>query len=166
MAKKTAEELGTYELRYGPMPNLYSAFNPFADRAPTEVGDEPSKTRQEFLDECDINGIMARYEKAGGQFPFAERAPMYLDLTVMPSDLMSAMDTMLKADEAFMTLPAHVRKEFDNDTMRFVEFASDAKNLARMKEWGLAAPEKPVQEPIEVRVVPAPELVPGDQPKA
>lgn len=119
--------------------------------------DGQSMTRQEFASECDINGIMARYEKVGGHLGMPNREPIYLDLTSQPADLMDAMETMRAAEYAFMTLPAEVRKEFDNDAMRFVEYASDGANIDRLRQWGLAEPapaEPPVQK-VEI-VNPAP----------
>ena len=113
---------------------------------------EPSLTRQEFAEECDINTIMARYE-ASGVISHVNRAqPFYLDTTDYP-DLQGAMDQFREASLAFNALPAAVRREFDNDPQRFVDFASDSANLPRMREWGLGAPEKAPDEPLSVRVV-------------
>lgn len=121
----------------------------------------PSLTRQEFAEECDINVIMSRYEN-GSLAPFnAPREPMYLDLTVMPRDLMSALDVMTQAENAFMSLPALVRREFENDPVQFVAFASDPDNLSQMQTWGLAPPA-PV-EPGPIRVIVDPPIVPAPQ---
>lgn len=105
--------------------------------------DEPSLTRQEFAEECDINVIMKQYEKTGVISHVASREPLYLDLTDMP-DFRSAMDMMASAEKAFMSLPANVRRDFDNDARNFVDFAQDRANLDKMREYGLAPPaEKP-----------------------
>nr|AVQ10275.1 minor capsid protein [Gokushovirinae environmental samples] len=122
-----------------------------------EVNDEPSMTRQEMSDDCDINVIMKRYERTG-MLPFnATQPPAYLDLTMTPPDLMTAMNLMNNAESAFMSLPANVRKEFDNDPMRFVEFASDAQNIERMREFGLAPPAPVEPAPIRVELANPPE---------
>lgn len=124
------------------LPVLESAATRFRRDVPQHPGDEPGMTRQEFAAECDINSIMARYEKTG-MLPVNQMSqPQYLDLTMTPDTLMDAMNLMIDAENAFMTLPAMVRKEFDNDPMRFVEFASDPNNVKRLREWGLAEPEK------------------------
>lgn len=118
-------------------------------------------TRQEFADECDINNILATYEKTGVLSHVARGEPQYLDVSNVP-DLAGAMAYMFDAEAAFMSLPAIVRREFDNDPLRFVEFAVDPANVERMREWGLAAPAKPVE--------PAPgapaEVAPGGEPGA
>lgn len=113
-------------------------------------------TRQEFRDECDINVLLARYEKTGVLNHFSSRVPQYLDVSEVP-DLATSLEYMEQARAAFMTLPAVVRREFDNDPVRFVDFAADAANLSQMRQWGLAAPEKPAH---------APEPLEGATPKA
>lgn len=123
----------------------------------------PSLTRQEFADDCDINLIMQRFER--GEVPgFTPRVPMYLDLTVMPATLQETLNLMNDAEASFMSLPALVRREFDNDAVKFVEFASDPENLSQMRTWGLAPPVQEPPPPQRVEVVnPAPP--PGDAPK-
>lgn len=108
------------------------------ERVHPELGDF-SMTRQEFAAECDINTLMAKYERVGGAFPAPDAVPRYLDLSGTP-DFQTAMNLMIEADRAFMTLPAKVRREFDNDPAEFVRFAEDSANLDRMREWGLAPP--------------------------
>lgn len=116
----------------------------------------PSMTRQEFAEECDLNQIMKRYEKTGMLPVNAQSEPRYIDFTQSPADLQEAMRVMIEAEAAFMSLPASVRKEFDNDAMRFVEFAEDGDNLGKLREWGLAPPEKAPEPPMRVEVVNAP----------
>lgn len=104
---------------------------------------DPSLARQEFAEESDINSIMKKYERTG-IMPMSDRQPFYGDFTDLPS-YMDAQNIIIAADEAFSSLPANVRREFDNDPAKFVEFASDKKNLDKMREWGLAEPLEPVQ---------------------
>lgn len=113
----------------------------------------PSLTRQEFADECDINTIMARYETTG-ILPSHQRAgdPQYLDLSDVP-DLRTSIDLMRDAESAFMRLPATIRREFDNDPVRFVEFAQNPQNLEKMREWGLAPPLPQKPDPTEVVIL-------------
>lgn len=99
-------------------------------------------TRQEFRDECDINVLMATYERTGIMNWFNPGSPQYLDVSDVP-DLMQANAVMERASAAFMQLNAKIRREFDNDPVKFVEFAQDPANLSRMREWGLAPPAEP-----------------------
>lgn len=117
----------------------------------------PSLTRQEFAEECDVNTIMERYEHTG-VLPAGGEA-FYYDFTSLPTSMMESMDVMRNATEAFMTLPAKVRREFENDAASFVDFASDPENLPQMRTWGLA-PEAPVEPPKAAPAVPMTDLVP------
>lgn len=116
-----------------------------------------SLTRQEFAEECDINALMARYEKTGVISHVARGEPQYLDLSDVP-DLATAMSVVHAAEAAFMSLPAGVRATFDNDPMRFIDFAENPDNLEQMRAWGLAKPAEPPPEPLAVRVVGDPPL--------
>lgn len=108
---------------------------------------DPSMTRQEFADDADINTIMRRYESTG-TVPGTERVPFYGDFTDMP-DFMQAQAIVIDATDAFMSLPARVRREFDNNPAEFVKFASDPDNVEQMRIWGLAEPAKPVEKPLD-----------------
>lgn len=118
----------------------------------------PSLTRQEFAEECDINTLMDRYEKSGVISHVNRAQPKYFDMTVMP-DLREALDMMRDASIAFSSLPAKVRREFDNDPQQFVDYAQNPENIDRMREWGLAPPPPVEAPPMKVSIV-------GDLPQA
>lgn len=122
----------------------------------------PSLTRQEFADDCDINKLMSQYEKTGLLPSNLNPAqPRYLDVSEVP-DLRTALDYLQNSTAAFMALPAVVRKEFDNDALKFVDFATNSDNIEKMREWGLAPPAPTPPAPQEVKVVAMP--VPQDDP--
>lgn len=104
-------------------------------------------TRQEFKDECDINVLMATYERNGVMPPLNRGTPQFLDVSDVP-DLPRAIAVIDAASAAFMTLPAKVRREFDQDAVKFMEFAMKPENIGQLREWGLAAPEKVAGAPI------------------
>lgn len=118
------------------------------------------KTRQEFADECDINVLLATYETSGVLNHYNAAQPAYLDVTDVP-DLQTSLEIVEKARIAFMTLPARARAEFDNDPVKFMQFAQDEANRPRMEEWGLLKPKDPEPAPVRVEVTnqpgPAPE---------
>lgn len=113
-------------------------------------------TMQEFADECDINVLMQRYETTGVLNHYAKSAPQYIDLSDVP-DLHTALAMLDVAQTAFMKLPAHVRREFDNDPAKFVDFAQDEKNADKMREWGLAKPLPEAPTPVKVEIINPPE---------
>lgn len=127
----------------------------YPDAVDTALYCDPAEgvTRQEFADDADVNVLMARFERTG-QLPsnVGNNAPAYLDVSEVP-DLMTALSIVEDAKRAFMTLPARTRAEFENDPMAFVQFAQDPANLGRMREWGLAEPEKVPEPPMRVEVV-------------
>lgn len=137
---------------YDGVPELSEATNDFfkANRsAAFTISDwGPSLTRQEFADECDINSLMERYETpqallaARGVPPEAN----YADLTVLPENYQEALNQLNAAQASFMTLPAKVRREFDNDPALFVEFASNPDNLDQLRDWGLAKRPDPIPD--------------------
>lgn len=135
----------------------------FAAHEPVDVFfDEPSRTRQEFADECDINVLMSKFEATGVVSHVNQRQPMYLDLSDGVLPLQEALDTVRAATESFMSLPARARAEFDNDPVKFVEYAQNPENIDQMVKWGLAVP-KPVPGPVKVEVTnPAPAPAPAD----
>lgn len=116
-------------------------------------GDEPSRTRQEFAEECDINVLMSKFERTGVINHFSPITPQYLDLGDGVPDLQSALNVVKAAETAFMSLPATVRREFDNDAVKFVAFAEDKANLDKLREWGLAPPAPVEPPPQRVEVV-------------
>ena len=131
------------------VPPKYGAFVPHADVSISVFS--KSRTRQEFADECDINKIMERYDSAAIPSHIQPREPLYLDLTDVP-DFQTALDRLRDADRSFMSLPAKVRKEFDNDPATFMEFAVNPANLDQLREWGLAKPLEAPAEPMSVRI--------------
>lgn len=133
-------------------PQAFNDFHKFNGSQTLVYNSEPSLTRQEFAEECDINALMKRYEGhvVGGPGNLSPKEPIYADWTDLPQDLMGYLGFMQEAEAQFMRLPAVVRKEFDNSAMEFVAFATDPGNLEQMRTWGLAAPAKPQDEPAVV----------------
>lgn len=116
------------------------------------------RTKQEFKDECDLNVLMKRYERTGALPSARVGQPQYVDCTVF-TDFQTAMEIVRGAESSFNALPSRVRREFDNDPRKFVEFATNPENADRMIELGLLDGREPVPEPLEVKVVnpPAPQ---------
>ena len=119
---------------------FYTKFNP-----PPQVGlefTEPSMTEQHFKDECDINNIVAQYQ-ATGVLPSGNREPLFGDFADFPQDLQSSQRYFDEAQEPFMQLDARLRKEFDNDPVKLLQFIADDNNRERAIELGLI--ERPAQ---------------------
>lgn len=111
---------------------------------------DEGRTKQEFLEECDINTIIKRFG-LGYEPPVNQAVPLQGDFSDAP-DFRTALDLVREADEAFMTMSADVRKRFNHDPVEFVSFVSDEKNYEECVKLGLAV-GKPVELPEKVMKV-------------
>lgn len=103
-----------------------------------------SMTHQSFKDECDVNNIMAKFEQTALLEHVNTHQGRYGDFTNTPQSFQEAMEQTIAARDMFMTLPAKVRKEFDNDPGQFVEFVEGA-DEDQLRERGLLPGEDPSQ---------------------
>lgn len=140
----------------------FLSFNPDNPRS-------QSRTRQSFKDECDVNKIMAKFEKTALVDHVNERQGQYGDFTNLPSSFHEAIEQVRAANAMFLTLPSKVRKKFGNDPGVFLEFVSDPDNAEGMRELGLIppSPAKPKVEPEGETQTPqaAEDTTQGAQPK-
>lgn len=150
----------------GEVDEMESSAVVFIDRSNPAIyldcSDLPSLTRQEFAADCDINTLMAQYEKTGVINHFNAGTPQYLDISNIP-DLQESFNIVQEATIAFQNLPAVVRREFDNNPIAFATYAADPENIAKMREWGLAPPEPTIPAPQRVEIVNPSAIVPDDK---
>lgn len=86
--------------------------------------------------DCDINNIMARYERDGLIPHVNQYEGQYGDFTGVV-DYQSALHIVQDAEACFMSLPAQVRKKFDNDPGAFLDFVTNPDNRDEMVSMGL-----------------------------
>jgi len=132
---------------------IKSRFN-LPDRR-THVNEEPSKTIQAAADECNINKMVARYNRTGSYHGIANQPtvrPQFGDFVDVPT-FESAHQIILEATEHFATLPSDVRDRFGNNPAKMLEFLALDTNYDEAVKLGLcdAKPEPPA--PIVVEVV-------------
>lgn len=138
------------------------AYNYDHDAASVATGlicPEPTRTKQEFRDETDINTLLRRFSVTG-ELPTGVRMPTYGDFDIV-MDFQSAANAIAQANEAFEQMPAEVRRRFDNDPERFVAFCSDRDNLAEARKLGLVPPEELPPKPAPAGGPPEPETPPN-----
>lgn len=116
---------------------------------------KPSRTKQSFEEESNINNIVARYKKIGGN-PDDLLTPAFSPLTSAQfadvsaaSDYHTALNTVYAAQEQFESLPATVRERFKNDPGNFASFMADEKNLDEAIKLGLV--QDPDTAPLQRR---------------
>lgn len=124
-------------------------------RSQLVIPDDPKerRTKSEFLKDCDINLIMAKYKKTG-ILPSSARsaAARYGDFSQVPT-FAEMQDKINAAQEVFAALPAKVRKQFDNDPSQFLQAAETAEGRELMKQLGLGrsvdteSPKQPEEVP-------------------
>ena len=118
---------------------------------------QPSKAVQSSRDECDINVIMARYRHTGMIDHVETYRGDYGDFTAV-QDFETSMNQIKAAEAMFMSLPADVRKAFDNEPSKFIEAVATADDET-LQEMGLMpAADRPAP------VVADPEPEPSDTP--
>ena len=123
-----------------------SAYNYDRDEASRESGwetDKPSRTQQNFGEECDINTIVRRFG-LGYKLPESFRTPTYGDFTGI-DNYQDALHAVMAAGDEFMKVPAEVRYRFNNDPAEFVAFCSDERNRAEMDKLGLLSTKPSAQ---------------------
>lgn len=98
---------------------------------------EERMTKSEFKDDCDINKIIARYQRTG-QLPDNAKAAAarYGDFSEVPP-YQEMLDRIRAADELFAALPAKVRKEFDNDAGNFIRATQTVEGMKILHDLGL-----------------------------
>lgn len=117
-----------------------------------------SRTKQSFKDQCDINIIMARYNKTGDLTHISQAIPQYGDFSNVP-DLHGAMNQVRDAQAEFLLFPAKIRDRFGNDPDQLIQFMSNPDNLKEAVELGLVqvqpgekeaslSPPAPVTDPV------------------
>lgn len=97
-----------------------------------------SLTHQAMAPECDINGIMKRYERTGILEHRNNFEGQYGHFIDGPADYHEAMNAVIEADEMFQTLPSGIRRRFHNDAGAFLDYANDPDNAEDMIRMGLA----------------------------
>lgn len=107
---------------------------------------KPSKTKQCFKEECDINNILKKYMATGSlEHQVNVASGSYLDVSTV-QEYQDSLDLVLSAGRLFSSLPSKVRARFDNDPSSFLEFASNPQNATEMADMGLIA-RKPIDVP-------------------
>lgn len=97
-------------------------------------------TKQSDAKDCDLNAIFKRFERTGQLPDLIAREGRYGDFSSVP-DYQEAVDIVRLAEEQFAALDVSIRNRFANEPAKFLEFASDPKNINEMEKMGLLKPE-------------------------
>ncbi len=92
----------------------------------------PSRTKQAFKHDCDINRLLARAQKSGSLDHLTKYEGMYGDFEQF--DFLAAQLQIRKAGEIFEALPSELRREFQQSPRLFFEFVNNPLNKDRLKD--------------------------------
>lgn len=97
----------------------------------------PSRTQQQFKDECNVNNILRNYVSTGILSHVSDQVPQFGDFSQLPSDYGEALALIERSREEFMTLPSEVRERFDSNPLNLVKFLQDENNREEAEKLGL-----------------------------
>lgn len=97
----------------------------------------PQLTDQSDLKSSDINNIVNQFLRTGVLPNTREQRANYLDTTQQPTSLAEVYDIARRANDAFLDLPAEVRKMMDNDPANLEQFVQDEQNKDLLLKHGL-----------------------------
>lgn len=130
------------------MRTMYNYDRKAASDETATICPEPTRTQQQFKDEVDINVMMEKFGITG-EWPQNVRPVMNDEYTEV-FDFQSAMNTIRRAQEAFMELPAEQRAVWDNDPGKFATYLEDPDNHEKARKMGLLI-VRPKEEVPEIK---------------
>lgn len=118
----------------------------------------PSKTKQSEAAACDINNIMARYQRTGAIDHVNKWGPHYGDVPAL--DFQEAMNIIKLGEAMYADLPSSVRDKFQTPE-EFLAFVQNPDNAAALEALGLVERAAPVAIP-NPEPISAQEASPGE----
>lgn len=112
-----------------------------------EFPEGEGRTKQSMKRECDINVIMAKYQRTGVIEHRNDLGGNYGDATGI--ELQEAMNLVIQAQETFNGLPSSIRKRFGNSPTEFMDFIHNPENEAEARKLGLLNPLPPAEPAAE-----------------
>lgn len=109
---------------------------------------DPTRTKQSFKDECDINLMIARWRRSGEISHLGGARGHYGDFSDA-TDYQDAVNAVQDAQASFMELSSEIRSRMNNDPAQLMLFLSDPNNIDEAEELGLVEkrPQPPTPTP-------------------
>lgn len=118
------------------------------------VCDDETLTQQNFKDDADLNVMIRKY----GVLPVQEVNWNEFDASVIPLDYHQLQNKLIEADQAFMSLPAELRNEVNNDPAQLLALISqreaEAKAQAKAAEKAAKNEASTQAEPVDADKAP------------
>lgn len=106
---------------------------------------DPSKTHQHFRDGTQVDSILKQYATRGidannvglfqqnvARMPYGEQSPLTFDYQ-------GQLNSIVKVNQYFDSLPARLRDKFRHDPSQMLRFMADPKNKEECQKMGLFA---------------------------
>ena len=127
--------------------------NQIRNRVVIDTSGDEIRVEQAHKDEVEINNIVKRH----GLELISQVASLqnwtYDDVT--GNDFQESMNALIKAKETFSMIPSEIRKQFDNDPAKFMDFVHNPENSQALQDMGLANKPEVIQ-PVQVEVINTP----------
>jgi len=104
---------------------------------------EETKTEQNHKSEVDINNIVAKHGTE--LISKVAKLQQFTYDDVIGNDFQESMNAILKAKESFSQVPSEIRKHFENDPAKFMDYIHDPENKDQLVSWGLMKKEQVIQ---------------------
>lgn len=100
---------------------------------------EETLTKQSFLEECDYNNILAKWQNSGLITHLNAATPIYADVSDV-SDYQQSLELIRSAQASFDALSSSIRDRFNNDPAALLRFIQDPNNYPEALRMGLVSP--------------------------
>lgn len=135
-SEQRAEEGLIYDLVESHYPIIYHRTSCTRQPSPAFDFSEGDRTTQENKDECDINQIMARWQRNQPPTHIKTSSPQYGDFSSV-GEYQDAILRVQAVSAHFATLPARVRDACGNDPARYLEVVGDPNQAELVESWNL-----------------------------
>jgi len=103
---------------------------------PYKEGEEPL-VKQSMKAECDINNILAKFQKTGSLTHAKDYGGQYGEVESVTFH--DAMNIVKDTQNMFDALPSTLRNKFNHSPGQFLDFVQNPENLPEMHEMGLTS---------------------------
>lgn len=111
---------------------------------------KPTRTKQSFKDEVNVNYIIEKFHSTG-LLSWVNTTQHKFEDVSSAQDYQMSVNMILEANDMFDELPANIRKRFDNEPFKLLQFLEDGNNLEEAVALGLINeqinPEVPTAPP-------------------
>ena len=108
----------------------------------------PSRTQQQFKQECEIDEILKRHNLGiYGMQSASVKEPLFIDCSDLP-DYQSSQNNICRATEYFNGLPSGIRSQFNNNLAEFLACFDGKGNREKLEALGILGKSSSESSPV------------------